>query len=50
MIEQELIKVKLTAADSMWFGVTHAADKEMALSALQKMTDNNIYPTPLWKI
>ncbi len=50
MIEKELIKVKLTAANSMWFGVTHAADKEMALKTLEKMTDKNKYPSPLWKI
>ena len=50
MIEKEMIKVKLSAADSKWFGVTHAADKEMALNALQKMADDKIYPAPLWKI
>ncbi len=50
MIEKEMVKVKLTAADSKWFGVTHAADKEMALNALQKMADDKIYPAPLWKI
>lgn len=50
MIEKEMIQVKLTAADSKWFGVTHAADKEMALNALQKMADDKIYPAPLWKI
>ena len=50
MIEKESIQVKLTAANSMWFGVTHAADKEMAVKILDKMTDDKIYPSPLWKI
>lgn len=50
MIEKESIRVKLTAANSMWFGVTHAADKDLALKTLQNMTDNKLYPTPLWKI
>ena len=50
MIEKELINVKLTPANSMWFGVTHAADKEIALKILKKMTNNKTYPTPLWKI
>lgn len=50
MIENKTVKVKLTAANSIWFGVTYAADKEMALSTLEKMTTDRIYPTPLWKI
>ena len=50
MIENKLIQVKLTAANSTWFGVTHAADKEMALKILKQKTDDKQYPTPLWKI
>ncbi len=50
MIDKKMIQVKLTAANSMWFGVTHAADKAMALKTLEKMTDNKHYPSPLWKI
>jgi len=50
MIEKKMVKVKLTSANSTWFGVTHAADKAMALKTLEKMTESNLYPTPLWKI
>jgi len=50
MIEKDIVKVELTSANSMWFGVTHAADKSMALKTLEKMTESKNYPTPLWKI
>ena len=49
MIDKKMIRVKLTVANSMWFGVTHAADKEMALKILKKLTHNEQYPSPLWK-
>ncbi|MDX1328647.1 MAG: sugar phosphate nucleotidyltransferase [Arenibacter sp.] len=48
MIDQELIDVDVLASDSQWFGVTYASDKETAVTELQKMTDNNEYPSPVW--
>jgi len=48
MIAQNLIDVDVIPSESQWFGVTYASDKEMAVSELQRMTDDKSYPSPLW--
>jgi UTP-glucose-1-phosphate uridylyltransferase len=48
MIAQNLIGVDVIPSASQWFGVTYASDKEVAVSELQRMTDNNEYSSPLW--
>jgi len=48
MIAQNLIDVDVIPSASQWFGVTYASDKEVAVSELQRMTDNNEYTSPLW--
>ncbi|MCK0190058.1 sugar phosphate nucleotidyltransferase [Arenibacter sp. F20364] len=49
MIAQNLIDVDVIPSASQWFGVTYASDKEVAVSELQRMTDNNEYISPLWE-
>lgn len=34
--------------DDTWFGMTYPEDRESAVSAIGKMHDDEIYPTPLW--
>ncbi|WP_239986454.1 MULTISPECIES: nucleotidyltransferase family protein [Arenibacter] len=48
MIIQNLIDVDVIPSASQWFGVTYASDKEIAVSELQRMTDDNGYTSPLW--
>lgn len=48
MTEQKIIDVDVIPSESQWFGVTYASDKESAVTALQKMTDNKEYPSPVW--
>ncbi|MDX1364548.1 nucleotidyltransferase family protein [Arenibacter latericius] len=48
MIGQDLIDVDVLPSKSQWFGVTYASDKDTAVAELQKMTDNNEYPSPVW--
>jgi len=48
MIAKNLIDVDVIPSASQWFGVTYASDKDMAVSELQRMTDNNGYTSPLW--
>lgn len=48
MTEQGIIDVDVIPSESQWFGVTYASDKDSSVSALQKMTDNNEYPSPVW--
>lgn len=38
----------LTCADR-WYGVTYREDKPQVMAALQRMADEGLYPTPLWK-
>ena len=48
MIAKNLIDVDVIPSASQWFGVTYASDKDVAVSELQRMTDNNGYTSPLW--
>jgi UTP-glucose-1-phosphate uridylyltransferase len=48
MIAKNLIDVDVIPSESQWFGVTYASDKDVAVSELQRMTDNNGYPSPIW--
>ncbi len=48
MIAENLIDVDVIPSESQWFGVTYASDKDVAVSELQRMTDNGEYPSPLW--
>lgn len=48
MTEQKMIDVDVIPSESQWFGVTYASDKDSAVTALQEMTDNKEYPSPIW--
>lgn len=48
MIAKNLIDVDVIPSASQWFGVTYASDKDIAVTELQRMTDNNGYTSPLW--
>jgi len=49
MIEKNIIKVIPAKECASWFGVTYAEDKSNAMSTLNELTQNNSYPSPLWK-
>lgn len=54
LIVNELIQAKkmdlqvLKSADQ-WFGVTYQADKPIVVDALETLTNNGVYPNPLWE-
>lgn len=48
MLQQGKTSVEVIPADSSWFGVTYADDKEIALQQLSEMTGRGDYPSPLW--
>lgn len=48
LIKAQKIAVAVVKTNSNWFGVTYAADKMNAVQELKKMTNNNLYPSPLW--
>ena len=41
-------QVEVIPSDSKWFGVTYSADKDLAVSTLQTLSDTGRYPAPLW--
>ena len=41
-------KVEVIPSRSHWFGVTYAADKDLAVRALQSLSTEGKYPSPLW--
>ena len=49
MLQEENTEVAVLAAKSHWFGVTYSDDKDKAVDALGKMTEEGLYPSPLWQ-
>lgn len=49
LISSKTADVKVLDTPSKWFGVTYAADKPDVVAKLQKLVDDGVYPTPLWK-
>ena len=41
-------KVKVLDTPSKWFGVTYAEDRPEVVEKLKKLTDEGVYPSPLW--
>lgn len=48
MLSKDAVEVEVIPAQSPWFGVTYAADKEKAVTALADLTREGRYPSPLW--
>ena len=49
MLRHGRAEVRVIPSGSDWFGVTYAADKELAVSTLKDLTRAGKYPSPLWK-
>ena len=49
LIQHNQAFVKVLTTNAQWHGVTYQADRESVVSHLKKMTDENVYPSPLWK-
>lgn len=48
MLRTGTARVEVIPAESQWFGVTYAADKDRAVAALKELTQAGRYPAPLW--
>lgn len=48
MLQTKQTEVEVIPANSLWFGVTYADDKEKAVHQLSSMTENGLYSSPLW--
>lgn len=49
MMVNGLININVISSKSDWFGVTYYEDKAEAVETLKSLTEQNEYPTPLWK-
>lgn len=48
IIKSEHASIKVLHSGAKWFGVTYQQDKELVEAKIEKLRDNNIYPTNLW--
>ena len=49
MLQGGTAQVEVIPSDSKWFGITYAADKELAMQELANLSNTGKYPSPLWK-
>lgn len=49
MIEREGAKVKVLTSSDRWYGVTYPQDKQTVQQAFEKMSEEGLYPQPLWQ-
>lgn len=48
LIADGTITLKVEPTHSKWFGVTFAADRDATVAQFKKLTDEGVYPTPLF--
>lgn len=48
-IQQNLFTVKVIPNMEKWYGVTYKEDKELVQNAFKNLTEEGLYPSPLWK-
>lgn len=49
MIKSGYSKTAVLSTDSHWFGVTFKEDRPGVVAKFQKLVNDGVYPTPLWK-
>lgn len=49
LIARGRMQVRALSAPGPWFGLTHPADREGVQRGLRALTEQGMYPTPLWK-
>lgn len=48
LIVSSKVTVKVLDTPSKWFGVTYAEDRPSVVAKLKELTDEGVYPSPLW--
>lgn len=49
MIEEDGAKVKVMTSRDRWYGVTYPQDKQTVVQAFEQMSEQGLYPQPLWQ-
>ena len=48
LIDDKKSTVKVLSSTAEWFGVTYKEDRSFVVDRLKKLTNENVYPSPLW--
>jgi len=48
LVASGLLAVASVTAPGPWYGLTHAADLSLVRAGLRQLTDDGVYPSPLW--
>jgi hypothetical protein len=49
LINTQTGSIKILPSNDKWFGVTYRDDKLLVTESLLQLTENKIYPSPVWK-
>jgi len=49
LIKEKKVTMKVLTTNEKWMGITYKKDKQDVAGKIKTMTDNNVYPRPLWK-
>ena len=49
MIDEQGTGVQVLRSTDRWYGVTYPQDKQTVVQALARMTEQGLYPEPLWQ-
>ncbi len=50
LMKESKIKAKVIQTEANWFGVTYSADRPDAVQKLNKLIEQGVYPSNLWKV
>ena len=42
-------EVRVLSSADKWYGVTYKEDKEQVVAGIRALTEQGVYPSPLWK-
>jgi len=48
LIKAGIARMSVLQTKESWFGVTYQEDKPKVLSAIRHLTEEGLYPVPLW--
>ena len=46
--ELNIMEIDVISSFSKWFGITYIEDKKESIKKLRELTENKLYPSPLW--
>lgn len=49
LIQADKLDLQVLKSEDQWFGVTYQEDKQMVIDGMNQLTEEAVYPNPLWK-